>query len=121
MDTMHMSAGARRFRENRKRHFVSSGTNTVSKMNGFIPLGWFTMSVRLSPFNLACALVCALWFAQTIDSSADNQPSEQTLDAVCKADSMPAGFVAVGEIESPECKPSAPGRKNAWLIDRVRD
>src|SRR5207253_1172531 len=21
----------------------------------------------------------------------------------------------------PECKPSAPGRKNAWLIDRVRD
>src|ERR1700738_957373 len=50
----------------------------------------------------------------------EDRPAEQ-LDGVCKADPMPSGYVAVGEMESPECKKSAPGQKNAWLINRLQD
>jgi hypothetical protein len=50
-----------------------------------------------------------------------DQPASQALDGVCKGDSIPPGFVAVGEIESPECKPSPPAQKNSWLIDKVHD
>jgi len=43
------------------------------------------------------------------------------LDAICKAEPIPPGFVTVGEMESPECEASNPPAKNAWLIDRVHD
>jgi hypothetical protein len=79
------------------------------------------MSVPFRQLKLACILVCGLLSVQVTDSRADNALSEQVLDGVCKTELMPAGFVAVGEMESPECKASPPGQKNAWLIDKVHD
>jgi hypothetical protein len=79
------------------------------------------MSKHFRQIKLVLVSVCALSFLPVTNSGAQNPPSEQAFDAVCKTAPMPAGFVAVGEMESPECKESDPGRKNAWLIDRVRD
>jgi hypothetical protein len=70
---------------------------------------------------LPARLLTLLLLLSIIASEADDPPPKQSLDAVCKVDPMPVGFVAVGEMESSECKLSAPGSKNAWLIDKVRD
>jgi len=70
---------------------------------------------------LASVSAFGLAFSSLTDCNAENAVNEQALDGVCKGDPMPAGFVAVKEMESAECKASAPGRKNAWLIDKVHD
>lgn len=44
---------------------------------------------------------------------------EENLDGFCKSDVMPGDKVAVGEMDSIQCKTAPPGRSNAWLIDKV--
>src|SRR6185312_191336 len=65
-----------------------------------------------------------------LPAMAQSNAAQQSLDAVCKSDPkatgyvpdpMPAGYVPVGEMESSECKASEPNKKNAWLIDKVRE
>jgi hypothetical protein len=56
-------------------------------------------------------LAASFVFLSAQVSYAEGEPP--ALDAVCKSDPLPAGFVAVGEMESPECKASNPGYKNA--------
>ncbi|WP_248447223.1 hypothetical protein [Sinorhizobium meliloti] len=43
------------------------------------------------------------------------------LDGVCKSEPLPAGFVPVAEVDSPECEAVKRGEKNGWLIDKVKD
>jgi hypothetical protein len=50
-----------------------------------------------------------------------NQETSSNLDAVCKTDPLPPGYVPVAELDSPECKAEIRPKKNAWLIDKVRD
>jgi hypothetical protein len=76
----------------------------------------FSQSVRCLLLSCWASPFPTLRFAQ-----ADLAPSQPVLDAVCKADPMPAGYVAVGEMDSPECGTSSPTHKNAWLVDKVHD
>lgn len=42
-------------------------------------------------------------------------------DAICKKDPMPAGWVPVGELASPQCGPSgSPFDMNAWILGRLQ-
>jgi hypothetical protein len=75
---------------------------------------------RLASLALSM-LALGLPFSKSATAQADPAPLEPMLDAVCKVEPMPPGYVAVGEMESPECKPSDPPHKNAWLVDKVRD
>jgi hypothetical protein len=79
------------------------------------------MSKPVRHLKLACVLVCALLSLLATTGRAENASSEPALGWICKTDPMPAGFVAVGEMESPECNKSDPGLKNAWVIDKVDD
>ncbi|MGO6937869.1 hypothetical protein [Rhizobium johnstonii] len=75
------------------------------------------MSLGLSiKFFAASVTICSCWAATTVFA----QPTEG-LDARCKAEVLPPGYVAVGELESPECPTSTPPAKNAWYIDKLRD
>ncbi|RWP80455.1 hypothetical protein [Mesorhizobium sp.] len=74
-------------------------------------------TIRLGFFSLAISCLPFLFFVSA--GSSQSEDSAQ-LDAVCKEMPVPPGFVAVGEMESVECKPSEPGQMNAWLIDRAR-
>jgi hypothetical protein len=81
---------------------------------------WGGQMKLLRQLTLACLSICGVSFLSTPKGRAENAPSEP-LDAICKTAPMPAGSIAVGEMESPECKESPPGRNNAWLIDKVHD
>ena len=70
---------------------------------------------------LIAFIMLGLAFSSFAVAQADLAPSQPELPGVCKADPMPAGYVAVGEMESPECGTSSPAHKNAWLIDKVHD
>ena len=74
------------------------------------------MNVR--PLSFSFPALCLSYLLPLLSANAEDAPA---LDGVCKSEPMPAGYVAVGEMESPECRRSAPGQRNAWLIDKVRD
>lgn len=79
--------------------------------------------LKVRPLLAFIMLASGFAFSNSAVAQADLAPSQPVLDAVCKAAPMPAGYVAVGEIENPdpECGTSSPGHKNAWLIDKVHD
>lgn len=75
------------------------------------------LGVSMFRFYRTVFLVFLFVVASFQHASAQDQ---SMLDGICKSHPMPAGMVAVGEMESSECEPSEPGKKNAWLIDRVQ-
>lgn len=64
---------------------------------------------------------CTVIFALNEATAMAQTECEPSLDGICKKDPLPPGYVPVGELDSPECKPLDAGGKSAWLIDKVRN
>jgi len=62
----------------------------------------------------------ALWGAASVRGQVFQEADFSHLDAICKSRPLPAGFMPVGELNSPECEGN-PGDLNAWYVDRVTD
>jgi hypothetical protein len=71
-------------------------------------------------FSMGLILAFVVTYMSRVAVAEDANSPQATLDGSCKSSPMPAGFIQVGEIESAECTPSAPGHKNAWPIDKIK-
>ena len=60
------------------------------------------------------------WMALDVEAQ-DTASPNVALNAICKKDSMPAGYVAVHEFYSSQCEAKNAFELNAWDLDKPRD